>query len=301
MVNKKLEKLKKKLQRRKTKKRKQRAKKAAKKARKKRRIRENEPETLGEKARAAGYQSRQIGSELGVSGGRAKAAASKASSAVGSATSMAASGGSGATDGRVLRVEYKEAEGDFDGGWAVQGTTGGFGVYDTKAEAVEKARSVYNSTDSYIGVKIFNKDGALNTSRSIGNWDGKRPAQSSSGQSSAASSESSGGREMFLPGPVGPNRTSQGDDDGQQTGERPQPYVPAAVFGAGDGGDRNDSDAPQPYVPGSFGETPGGGGGQPRVPETVLELGGEGYDREPAVPETVFPNGDGENETPPFF
>lgn len=81
MVNKALEKVKQKLQRRKTKKRKKRAKKAAKNARKKRRIRNNDPDSLGEKARAAGYQARQIGGELGVTTDRAKSVASSAADA----------------------------------------------------------------------------------------------------------------------------------------------------------------------------------------------------------------------------
>lgn len=171
MVNKTLEKFKKKLQRRKTKKKRERAKGAADRNRKRRRIRQNDPDGVNEKARAAAYQARQIGGELGITTDKAANAA------------------------------------------------------DSAADALE--------------------------------------------------------------GAVGP------PDDG---GGGRQPSLPEfAGVEPGSGGD-----APQPYVPGP-GQDSGGGGAGGRVPETVLELGGEGYDREPVVPETVFPEGDSRDNEPPFF
>lgn len=72
-------------------------------------------------------------------------------------------GGSGG--GRVISVKHKRNQ-----GWGVEGPTASFGMYDTKSDAVSKARSVYNRKSEYVGVRVHTKKGALQTGKSFGNY-----------------------------------------------------------------------------------------------------------------------------------
>jgi hypothetical protein len=83
----------------------------------------------------------------------------------GQSTSDIMGGSGGGAGGRVLNVKHKPNQ-----GWSVEGRTAGFGMYDTKSDAVSKARSVYNRKSEYVGVRVHTKNGALQTGKSFGDY-----------------------------------------------------------------------------------------------------------------------------------